>query len=382
MTISQNPLSQSDFHTTFAKRCARLGIPCWGINVESNSLTEPDEPAALVPLLRCTVVRSMIQNAAAAMMQAEQPAILKPLPGWIVAPFVQSDGFRKVSLSVALLLSDSVCESAQFSTACMSASLDPAKLRTVCQPLLRRGGAEIENTLSVLGWMHEDLLRNHRNEHAIEQLHEQLARPTIGAHDGVAIGIVGALVSAIEAKDPYAVGHAQRVSILAAMMARTLNLDEREIETYRVAGLVHDIGKIGIPESILTKQGTLSAAEIALVQHHAEIGHKILKEVPSLEAVLPGVLHHHERFDGFGYPKGLAGEHVPLIARVLALADTFDAMSSDRSYRSGMPRENVIEEITRCTGTQFDPKLVELFLALDFTAIDQQLTRHKQRQAA
>src|SRR5207248_6747070 len=166
------------------------------------------------------------------------------------------------------------------------------------------------------------------------------------------LGTLGALTESIDAKDPYTCGHSERVGMLAAMMARSLNLNDRIAELYRIAGLVHDVGKIGVPESVLTKQGRLSPTEITAMQRHPEIGYRILKDIPLLKDALPGVLHHHERFDGFGYPHGLAGENIPYIARVLALADTFDAMSSTRSYRPAMGREQVLAEICRCAGTQ------------------------------
>jgi HD-GYP domain-containing protein (c-di-GMP phosphodiesterase class II) len=140
------------------------------------------------------------------------------------------------------------------------------------------------------------------------------------------------------------------------------------------------VGKIGVPEAVLCKAGRLTDAEFALVKLHPEIGHRILRDIPMLEDLLPGVLHHHERFDGGGYPHGLAGDRIPLFARVLALADTFDAMSSNRSYRSAMARPMVIAEIARHAGSQFDPALAATFAALDLSDYDAMVGRHAQEQ--
>jgi HD-GYP domain-containing protein (c-di-GMP phosphodiesterase class II) len=160
------------------------------------------------------------------------------------------------------------------------------------------------------------------------------------------------------------------VAHLSCRLAAALGLDEHSAERVRIAGLVHDVGKIGVPEAVLCKTGRLTDEEFALIKTHPEIGHRILKDIPHFDDVLPGVLRHHERWDGKGYPGGLAGEAIPLVARILALADTFDAMSSTRSYRPALPREKVLEDFRRCAGTQFDPALVERFLTLDFVEFD------------
>lgn len=184
------------------------------------------------------------------------------------------------------------------------------------------------------------------------------------------LGTIGALSAAIDAKDKYTRGHSARVALLSAQLAAALGHDEEAVERIRIAGLVHDVGKIGVPEAILCKTGRLTDEEFEAIKAHPQIGHNILKDIPPLRDTLPGVLYHHERFDGAGYPTGLAGEDIPLIARIICLADTFDAMSSTRSYRPAMPREKVLEEFERCAGTQFDPELVPAFVALDFSEYD------------
>jgi HD-GYP domain-containing protein (c-di-GMP phosphodiesterase class II) len=192
------------------------------------------------------------------------------------------------------------------------------------------------------------------------------------------LGTVHALTAAIDAKDRYTCGHSARVARLSAQLARRAGADEAFAELIHITGLVHDVGKIGVPESILRKTTRLTPEEFDQVKRHPRIGFDILKDIPALRETLPGVLHHHERFDGAGYPDGLGGARIPLQARMLALADTFDAMSSTRSYRPAMPRQHTLEEIARCAGTQFDPDLAPLFLDLDFGEYDRMVATSAQ----
>lgn len=207
----------------------------------------------------------------------------------------------------------------------------------------------------------------------IGTFHENAAR--FFEQRAMSIGTIEALTAAIDAKDPYTRGHSERVAALSKQIARAYGIDEAEAERIRTAGIVHDVGKIGVPERVLCKPGKLDDEEFALIKMHPEIGHRILKGVLLLEHTLPGVLHHHERFDGRGYPHGLAGEQIPLQARIIGIADTFDAMSSSRSYRPAMPREKVLAEIIRCAGSQFDPSLVEAFKRIDLAEYDRLMTR-------
>lgn len=190
------------------------------------------------------------------------------------------------------------------------------------------------------------------------------------------LGTIHAVTASIDAKDHYTRGHSERVSHLSELLATKLGLPDREVEWVRISGLVHDVGKIGVPEAVLTKPGRLTDDEFAAIKRHPEIGHNILRAVAPLGPALPGVLSHHERWDGKGYPNGLSGEGIPLIARIIGLADTFDAMSSNRSYRSALTREKVLSEITRCAGSQFDPKLAPLFVGLDFSGFDALIAKH------
>ncbi len=187
------------------------------------------------------------------------------------------------------------------------------------------------------------------------------------------LGTVGSLTAAIDAKDAYTRGHSERVAWGAKELALAIGLDEATAERAHLAGLLHDIGKIGVPESVLSKKGRLTEDEFDMIKRHPRIGYDILRGIPSLEDVLPGVLHHHERWDGKGYPTGATGEEISLFGRVLAVADVFDALSSDRAYRRALSREEVMAEIERSSGTHFDPRMARAFMGLDFTEFDRLL---------
>lgn len=190
-------------------------------------------------------------------------------------------------------------------------------------------------------------------------------------------GTLYAMTGSVDAKDPYTHGHSERVAHLSHALAVAAGANEDEAERVRIAGLLHDVGKIGVPERVLLKAGRLDDDEFDALKRHPVIGHEILRGIRPMAPMLPGVLHHHERWDGRGYPHGLAGEAIPWIARVLALADAFDAMSSNRAYRDAMPRAKVLEEITRCAGSQFDPELAPLFVAMDFSRYDEMVAQAK-----
>lgn len=195
------------------------------------------------------------------------------------------------------------------------------------------------------------------------------------------LGTLEALTASIDAKDRYTCGHSQRVAHLSQRLAAAIGLDEDAVNRVRVAGLVHDVGKIGVPESVLSKPGHLTDDEFDLIKKHPEIGYRILKDIPQLRDILPGVLHHHERWDGRGYPHALKGDDIPLFARIIALADSFDAMSSTRTYREARDRATVLSEIQKCSGIQFDPDLVPAFVSLDFSEFDRMVTEHRAAEA-
>ncbi len=169
------------------------------------------------------------------------------------------------------------------------------------------------------------------------------------------------IAAALDAKDPYTHGHSMRVTMYSMILAKKLNLDDTMLEEIETAGLLHDIGKIGIPQRILCKPGKLTDEEFEVMKSHPEQGEKMLKDIKKLTLISNWLRTHHEKWDGTGYPNGLKGEEIPLSGRIIALADTYDAMTSDRPYRKALSHEIAIEEIKRCAGTQFDPVLAQLF---------------------
>jgi putative nucleotidyltransferase with HDIG domain len=175
------------------------------------------------------------------------------------------------------------------------------------------------------------------------------------------VEFVGSLANALDARDRYTAGHSQRVSQIAASIARAMNLGAAEQENVRIGALLHDIGKIGIPDHVLQKPGALSDAEFALIKQHPTIGCRILEGVNGLNPYLPVVELHHENWDGSGYPHGLQGVETPLAARIVHVADAWDAMTSDRPYRLGFSQARALAVISINAGTQFDPNIVEVF---------------------
>ena len=190
-------------------------------------------------------------------------------------------------------------------------------------------------------------------------------------------GVLGALMISLDAKDSYTKGHSERVSLLAKLIALQLGMDDNEIELIRLAGMVHDLGKIGVPESVLRKAGKLTDAEFEMIKIHPDVGRRIVQEIPLLFRVIPAVLHHHERWDGRGYPSKLKEESIPFFARILSVADAFDAMCSTRCYSTPMTREQVIAEISRSQGKQFDPVVVEAFLKVNLNSYEEMLAIHQ-----
>ncbi len=185
------------------------------------------------------------------------------------------------------------------------------------------------------------------------------------------MALLHALINSVDAKDPYTYGHSERVAHISRTLAQSARLSPVECDRVYLAGLLHDVGKIGVPDAILCKPGKLTKEEFDALKQHPEIGVRILSPVKQIRDLLPGVLYHHERIDGRGYPEGLAGEGIPRLGRIVCLADCFDAMTTDRTYRTAMPLPVAVAEIRRCSGTQFDPELSELFLRLDLEELMQ-----------
>jgi hypothetical protein len=174
---------------------------------------------------------------------------------------------------------------------------------------------------------------------------------------------VSALCQAVETKDFYTRGHSDRVSRGSVMIAREIGMHNERVEALRFAGMLHDVGKLGVPTRVLQKTGKLTDEEYAAIQLHPMRGLEIVREIGFLDEAMAGIMHHHERIDGRGYPMGLAGDEIPEFARVLAVADAFDSMTSTRSYRGARPVANAFEELRKWSGTQFDPAFVDAFIA-------------------
>jgi putative nucleotidyltransferase with HDIG domain len=175
-------------------------------------------------------------------------------------------------------------------------------------------------------------------------------------------GIVTSLCVALEAKDPSTRAHAERCERYATELAAELALAQQEIADIKLAALLHDIGKLVVPDHILRRPGPLSQDEIDLVRHHPVDGANMLSQVSLASGAVPSIHHHHERFDGSGYPDSLAGHAIPIGARILAVTDAFDAMTSDRPYGAATPVEEALAELRRCAGSQFDEVVVEAFV--------------------
>lgn len=207
----------------------------------------------------------------------------------------------------------------------------------------------------------ESAIKSIQQMREIKRINEELAE-TNEKLEKAYLDMIQTLRYTVEAKDTYTRGHSDRVSEYSVLIGEKLGLSDEEIKTLRIGGLFHDIGKIGIPDSILLKPSKLTDDEYSEIKNHPSIGAHILGAATIFKDIIPIVKHHHERYDGKGYPSGLKGEEIPYTARIAALADTFDAMTSRRSYRDKLDLGYVMNEIEKCKGTQFDPQLADVFL--------------------
>lgn len=175
---------------------------------------------------------------------------------------------------------------------------------------------------------------------------------------------IKSIAHALDAKDEYTHGHSLRVTLYSLALAKSLNLPDSLLEEIETTGLLHDIGKIAIPEKILLKPGKLTDDEFEIIKKHPELGENLINGIGKLKLISNWLKSHHERYDGKGYPDGLAGEQIPISSRIIAIADTYDAMTSTRSYRPALSHEEAINEVKRCAGSQFDPNLAEIFIGI------------------
>lgn len=176
--------------------------------------------------------------------------------------------------------------------------------------------------------------------------------------------LVDSIISVLDARDPYTYEHSERVAFLSELIAKKMKLDQKMVELIHIAAHLHDIGKVGIPDYVLNKKGALTDSEFALMKSHPRIGYNIINNIDLLKETSLCILYHHERWDGEGYPCRLEGKEIPLGARIIAIADSFDAMTTQRSYRNQMTIEEACCEIKRVRGTQLSPDVVDSFLTL------------------
>lgn len=236
-----------------------------------------------------------------------------------------------------------------------------------------QGYCEKSDNLDQLLILIESALKSVDQMHLIGQINEELKEKNDELEKAY-LDTIGIVRQTVEAKDPYTRGHSDRVAEYSVLIGTKKGLDEKTINTLRIGGLFHDIGKIGIPDSILLKESKLDDNEYSQIKNHPSIGAHILGDVAMFQDIIPMVLHHHEKYDGHGYPAQLKGDDIPLIARIAAVADTFDAMTSKRSYRNALPLDVVTSEIEKCKGTQFDPAIADVFLDIlknDYSKIEE-----------
>jgi len=233
----------------------------------------------------------------------------------------------------------------------------------ICAPLLIQrkvtGAIEVLNRLDGSNFSERDLqtLIGVATTAALAIENDRLYQSLLDSYKST----INALVSASDIRETYASGHSRRVSQYALIAANALSLSKEEKQIIEYAAILHDIGKIGIPDRILTKSGALTPEEWAVVHKHPTIGANVLKGIPFLEKARGFILHHHERYDGKGYPGGLKGEEIPMGARLIAVADAFDTMTTNRSYRAALGTKNAFIDLRRCAGSQFCPVAVKAF---------------------
>ena len=262
--------------------------------------------------------------------------------GFDLLKLIQADPFRR-NVPVIFLTGD---EDVRTETAGLHAgAADFIRKPFAADVLLKR----VNNTIE-LNRLHHDMAQE------IRVKTERLSRAYMQ--------IVQALAASVDAKDKYTHGHSSRVAAYSREIARRAGWSEMELDDIYMMGLLHDVGKIGISDAIINKAGRLTDEEFAAIKTHPAVGAEILGKIDDLPELKVGARWHHERWDGRGYPDGLKGNEIPEVARIIAVADTYDAMTSNRSYRALMPQERVRAEIARCSGSQFDPRFADIMLGM------------------
>ncbi|MGN1104546.1 MAG: HD-GYP domain-containing protein [Candidatus Coproplasma sp.] len=212
-------------------------------------------------------------------------------------------------------------------------------------------------SLYVASRMYDNIQK--KNNEYVKEIEEKTK-----AIQSVTLEAISTIANIIDAKDEYTQGHSQRVSEYSTELAKQLGYSDAEVENIRYIALLHDIGKIGIPDSVLKKTGRLTDEEYNIMKQHVDIGNRILKDNTAIKDLAKGAKYHHERYDGTGYTEGLKGENIPEIARIISIADAYDAMTSTRVYRPEMTEEQAIQQLIKNSGSQFDPAMVEVFLRI------------------
>jgi HD-GYP domain-containing protein (c-di-GMP phosphodiesterase class II) len=216
--------------------------------------------------------------------------------------------------------------------------------------------------LYVLGSRAAVSIENARLYESLVDANKDLTVANISLEENFKQTIIG-FAHALEESDRYTRGHSERVANYARLIAIGMRLPEPEIEVVVKVGLLHDVGKIGIRNDRLNKPGKLTPEELAMFRSHPAKGKRIIEPIPFMRDIVPGCYCHHEAWDGSGYPQGLMGQNIPVIGRIVAIADAYDAMTSDRAYRKALPHDIACGELERCCGTQFDPEIVQVFLS-------------------
>ena len=221
-----------------------------------------------------------------------------------------------------------------------------------------------------------ELVRLQRNlEAEVEKKTEEVEKKAKEL-EGLSLHVVQTLAEAIDAKDTYTNGHSSRVAEYSRMIAERFGYDRKQADGIYMMGLLHDVGKIGVPDAVINKPGKLTDEEFALIKKHPEMGSRILESVREMPGLKIGARWHHERYDGRGYPDGISGEDIPEAARIIAVADSYDAMTSNRSYRNVLSQEIVRQEIEKGRGTQFDPVFADIMLQIIDDDTDYRLREH------
>ena len=226
-----------------------------------------------------------------------------------------------------------------------------------------QGYCEKSNKFDQLLLLIESGIKSIEQMRMIQKINDEL-KDTYTQLENAYMESIEVLRQTVDAKDPYTRGHSDRVSDYSVLIGKALGLGEKDIKTLKIGGLFHDIGKIGVPDHILLKPGKLTDDEYSEIKNHPSIGAHILSTATIFSDLIPIVKYHHERYDGFGYPCKLKGNEIPYLARIAAVADTYDAMTSKRPYRDALPLDVVKAEIERCSGSQFDPEIAKVFLDL------------------